>query len=142
MSFFQFGACEKIRADHLQAVTARLIGPEHQPSNFKGPLDHGQLALIKLEVDNLPRFGFFARKMPLDLSLELFPGECLGFVHPGCTSELGPISARYLDEFPGLGPADFSKLRLRYAGEMLVNRHEVIGLPPRIGKTLRQEFIK
>ena len=70
MWFFQVGSCEKIRADHLEAVTARLIGPEHQPSNFKGPLDHGQLALVKLEIDNLPGLSFFARQMPLHLDFK------------------------------------------------------------------------
>lgn len=33
----------------------------------QGFLDYGNLVLIELEVDNLPRLSFFARQMPLDL---------------------------------------------------------------------------
>ena len=70
MRFFLVSACQKIRADHLQAVTARLVSSKHQAGSLNGLLHHGQLALIKLEIDNLSGLRFFAREMPFDLSLK------------------------------------------------------------------------
>jgi hypothetical protein len=52
-------------ADHLQAVTARLVRSEHKSGSFDSLLDHGQLALKELEIDNLPRLSFFAGEMLL-----------------------------------------------------------------------------
>ena len=63
-------AREKIRADHLQAVAPRLVRSEHQADGFKGLLDHSQLALVNLEIKNLPGLRFFAGEMVFDLSLK------------------------------------------------------------------------
>ncbi len=50
--------------------------------------------------------------MAFDRSLELFLGEFLGLVQPGCTIELGAVSAGYFDELGGLAPAYFAKVSL------------------------------
>ena len=63
-------ACEEVGAHHFQAVTPGLIGSEHQAGSLKGFFNYGQLALIKLEVNNLPKLGVFSRKMPFHLSLK------------------------------------------------------------------------
>ena len=72
LSFSEICAGEKIGTDHLQAVAARLVGPEHKADRFKRFLDHGQLTLVKLEVDNFSGLSLFPGKMPLDFSLEAF----------------------------------------------------------------------
>jgi hypothetical protein len=65
---------EKVRTDHLQAIASRLVCSQHQAGSFDGLLDHRQLTLVKLEVDDLPRFCFLPCQMSLDLPLELFLG--------------------------------------------------------------------
>src|SRR5579859_7865831 len=92
------------------------MGAKHESDRFQCLFDHRQLALIELEIDNLPRLRFLPRKVPFHLSLEFFPGELVGLVHPGCTSELGSSSARHFDELPRLGPARDSKLWFCYGG--------------------------
>src|SRR5579864_3885983 len=139
---FKVSARQEIGANHLQAISSRFVSAKHESNRVQGLLDDRQLTLIKLEIDDLPRLGFLPCKMPFHLSFELLPGELVGLVHPGCTSELGSISACYLDELPRLGPAHDSKLRFRHAGQMFVNGHEVIGLATRFGKALRQKFVK
>src|SRR5712675_580455 len=118
-ALFKPGTCEKIRTDHLQAVTARFIGPQHQTGSFKGFLDHGQLALINLEVDNFPRLRFFAGQMPFDLSFKPLLGQFLGFVQPGCTIELFPIFPGHLDQFGRFAPTHLAKLLLWNLREVL-----------------------
>jgi len=54
--------------------------------------DHWQLALIKLEIDNLPGLSFFASEVPLNLGLKSFLWHLLGFVQPGCTVKPQPNS--------------------------------------------------
>jgi hypothetical protein len=50
---FQRGARQEIRANHLQRIASRFVATEHRRSDFKRPLDHGQLALVQLEIDDL-----------------------------------------------------------------------------------------
>ena len=64
---------QKIRADHLQAVAARLVAPEHQSRCFERLLDHRKLALVSLEIEDLPRLGLFAGQVMIDLALEFLP---------------------------------------------------------------------
>ena len=52
---------QKIRADHLQAIASRFVAPEHQSRCFERLLDHRQLALVGLEIEDLPRLRFLAR---------------------------------------------------------------------------------
>ena len=52
------GPCQKVRTDHLQAVAPRFVTPRHQGSCFQGLLDHRQLVLVQLEVDDLPGLSF------------------------------------------------------------------------------------
>ena len=65
---FEVSSGKKISADHLQTVAARLVGPQHQAGSLKGFLDHWQLALINLEIENLPRLRLFAGEMSFDFS--------------------------------------------------------------------------
>jgi len=48
------------------------------------------LALVRLEIEDLPRLGVFAGHVAIDLALKLLPRHRAGFVHPGCTIE--PLS--------------------------------------------------
>jgi hypothetical protein len=43
-------ACQEIRTDHLQAVTARFVGTQHQGCSVERLLDDRYLALVDLEV--------------------------------------------------------------------------------------------
>ena len=63
---------EKIRTDHLQAIASRLVCAKHQAGSFDGPLNHRQLTLVKLEVDDLPRLRFLPRQVSLDSRLNSF----------------------------------------------------------------------
>ncbi len=45
----------------------------------------------RLEIQNLPRFGFFSGQVSFDFPFELFFWEFLCLVHPGCTNELGSV---------------------------------------------------
>ena len=58
---FQGGARQKIGANHFQRISSRFVAAEHQRGDFKRALDHGQLALVQLEIDDLPGFRFLAR---------------------------------------------------------------------------------
>ena len=84
---FQRGTRQKIGANHLQRITPRFIAAEHERSDIKGALDHRQLALVELEIDDLPRLRFFAGQVPIHFPSKLFLRELLRFVHPGCTVE-------------------------------------------------------
>jgi len=78
---------QKIRTDHLQAVASRLVAPEHQTRCFKRLLDDRQLALVGLEIEDLPRLSFLPGHVLRDFPSELLLGEFASFVQPGCTIE-------------------------------------------------------
>jgi hypothetical protein len=69
-SVFKVGARQEIGADHLQAISSRFVSAKHQRNRFQGLLDHGQLALVNLEIENLPGLRFFAGQMSFDLSFK------------------------------------------------------------------------
>ncbi len=81
------GATQEVGADHLQAIAPRFVSPQHQRGCLYGLLHHRQLALVELEVDELPGLGLLAGEVAVDLALELLFGEFAGLVQPGCTSE-------------------------------------------------------
>src|ERR1700680_152833 len=114
LALLNAGARQEISADHLQAISSRLISTKHKCGCFDGLFDDRQLTLIKFEIDDLPRLGFLPRKMSFHLSFEFIPRELGGLVHPGCPNELEPISARHLDQFPCLGPAHHTELWFGY----------------------------
>jgi len=122
---FQRGACQEIRANHLQRIASGFVGPEHESRDFKRTLDHGQLALVQLKIDDLPRLRFLAGQVAIHFPSKLFFRKLLRFVHPGCTVEFGSIATRHLYQFSCLRPPHFSKLMLRYSREMLVNRERL-----------------
>jgi len=47
----QVSSCEKISADHLQAVAPRFVAPEHQCRGLECSLNHGKLAFVDFEVE-------------------------------------------------------------------------------------------
>src|SRR5579862_5069407 len=102
----QAHSCQKIRADHLQAVASRLVAPKHQTRFFKRLFDYWKLALVRLEIEDLPRLGVLASQVAINLALEFLPGHRIGFVHPGCTIEALSIPPRYFGKFPRFGPSD------------------------------------
>ena len=76
--------------------------------SLKGLLDDRQLALVHLEVEQLPGFGLFSRQVSIDFSLEFFLRKFLGLVQPGCTVEGLPVPPRHLGQFRRLAPAHFA----------------------------------
>ncbi len=54
------GAAEEIGTDHLQAIAAGFVGTQHEGGCLYGLLHHRQLALVELEVDDLPGLGLLA----------------------------------------------------------------------------------
>ena len=49
-----------------------LVIAEHQRRDFKGALDNGQLPLVQLEIDDLPRLRFLASQVPIHFPSKLF----------------------------------------------------------------------
>ena len=72
LSFSEICAGEKISTDHLQAVAPGLIGSEHQPNGFKGPLNDQQLAFVDFEIEEFPRLALFASNVLFDRALKFF----------------------------------------------------------------------
>jgi hypothetical protein len=73
---------KKIGTDHLETITPRFITSQHQSSRIDGFLDYGHLALVKLEVDNLPGFRLLPREVPFDLALKSLLRQSLSLVQP------------------------------------------------------------
>src|SRR5256885_15516332 len=105
ITIVQIGASQKVSADHLQAVSARLVGSQHQSSRLDGLLDDGNLTLVKLEVNNLPRFCFLSGQLLLNFPLKFFFWHLASLVQPGCTIELLPVPPGHLGQLQPLGPA-------------------------------------
>src|SRR6266496_475144 len=84
---------QEVRTNHFQAVAAGAVASQHQSRHLERLLDDRDLAFVKLEIDNLPGFGFFPCKLLLHLTPELFFGHLASFVQPGCTIEALPIPA-------------------------------------------------
>src|SRR6202043_3093474 len=61
---------------------------------------------------------------------------------PGCTIESVSIFPSYLDQLRRFAPTHLAQLLFWNPRQVLVNGHQVVGLPPRIRETLCQEFIK
>src|SRR5271157_2339281 len=80
--------------------------------------------------------------MALHLLLESLLRQFLGLVQPGCTVESVSIPAGHLDHLGRLGPPYLAKLPPRDPRQMLLDRHQVISLPPRFGKSLLEKFIE
>ena len=57
-SFFEVCSCQEVRAYHLQAVASALVRSQHQSCRLNCLLDHRNLGLVQLEVDNLRWFRF------------------------------------------------------------------------------------
>ena len=80
--------------------------------------------------------------MPPDLSFESLFRLLFGFVQPCCTIETFPVLSRHFRQLPRFAPTHLAKLLLWNARQVLVDGHEVIGLPQRVQETLCEEFIK
>ena len=52
----QVCSCQEIRTDHLQTVAAGFVSSQHQGRRVDRLLDHRNLALVDLEIDNFRRF--------------------------------------------------------------------------------------
>jgi hypothetical protein len=73
----QSSARKKISADHFEAIAARFVAAEHESCDFERTFDNRQLALVELEVDDLPRFRFLPGQVSLDFPFEFLPGSSL-----------------------------------------------------------------
>src|ERR1700747_1883967 len=80
--------------------------------------------------------------MLLNLSLESFLWKLDRFVQPGCTVKLFAVSTRYFRHFGCFGPSDLLQVGVNAAGKLLVDRHQVIRLAPRLREAFRQEIIE
>ena len=58
-------------------------------------------------------------------------------VQPGCTIEVLPVPARHFGQFQPLCPPDFLQVFSRLRRQVLVDRHQVISLPPRFWEPRR-----
>jgi hypothetical protein len=67
----QVGSREEIRADHLQTITPRFVSSQHESCGLDRLLNHRDLTLVQLEVDDFPGFGFSPGQLLLDLPFEL-----------------------------------------------------------------------
>ena len=56
----QVSSGQEVRTDHFQTVASGSIASQHQSRGFDSFLDNRHLALIKFEVDNLPRLCYFS----------------------------------------------------------------------------------
>ena len=90
---------QEIRTDHLQAISPRFVLTEHESGDLERLLDYRNLALVELELDNLPRLSFLARQMLFDFTLESLFRHLFGAVQPGCTIELLSIPTSDLRKF-------------------------------------------
>jgi hypothetical protein len=98
-------SCQKIRTDHLQAVSTGAISSQRERRRFDRLVDHWDLALIQLEVDNFPRLGFLARQFPFHRHSQLVRRELPGFVQSDCTIEVLPLLASPFCELVPFVPA-------------------------------------
>src|SRR5207249_7539111 len=95
------------------------------------------------EINDLPGFGFFPCQLLFDLTPELVFWQHASSVQPGCTVEALPIPPpRQLGQFQPLRPAHLLQLASDLLRQMLVNRHQVVGLPSRFRKPPLKELIK
>src|SRR2546426_1056087 len=62
ISAVQICSRQEVRADHFQAVAARAVASQHQSRRLQCLLDDRDLALVELEIDNLPGLGFLSRQ--------------------------------------------------------------------------------
>jgi len=60
------------KSAQIIAIAAGFVASQHQSSRFQDLLNHRQLTLVNLEIDDLPRFRFLSREMMLHLT---FPKE-------------------------------------------------------------------
>src|SRR5438045_6869067 len=90
-SLIQVCSCQKIGANHLQAIPSRAVAAQHQSSGFERTVDDRNLALVEFESYDLPGLPVFSRQFPFHFSSELVFGHFPRFVQPGCTIELLPI---------------------------------------------------
>jgi len=74
LSAIEVGSRQEIRADHLQTIAAGFVRTQHQGCRLNGLLNHRDLALIELEVDDLGRFAVLAGEVLVDFAFELIPG--------------------------------------------------------------------
>src|SRR5579863_3434303 len=80
--------------------------------------------------------------MLFHLALEFWCWHLLGFVQPDCTIELLPLPTRDLRQIRCLCPTHLSQLTANLPRQLLMNRHQVVGLAARLRKFPRQELIE
>ena len=68
VAVLEAGPAEEIGTDHLQAIAPRFVSPQHQRGCLYGLLHHRQLALVELELDDLPGLGLLAGQVAVDLA--------------------------------------------------------------------------
>src|ERR1700733_2423211 len=135
-------ACQKTRANHFQAVSPGFATPQHESRRLEGMLQHGRLTFVEFEVNDLPRLRFPARKMAFYFSLKFFFRQLFGLVQPGCTIEIISISTCHFGHLGGFTPTDLLEMLFWNAGQILVNSHQVISLPSRLGEALLQVLVE
>src|SRR6266567_32848 len=94
LAFRKASICSRLS---FSASCTWMVNPQH-PIPFRLILYciRLHLALVQFEVDNLPWFGFPPRQFLLNLLLEVLLRHLTGFVQPGCTIEVLPVSLREL----------------------------------------------
>ena len=83
-------ARQKIRTNHLQAVSPGFVRPQHQTRRFQGVLDHGQLALIEFEIENLPGLRLPPGEMAFNFSFKPSLGNSLALCNQVAQSDPFP----------------------------------------------------
>ena len=100
------------------------------------PVQHWDLALVGLEIDDFCRLGISAGQLLFGLVLKLFLGHLAGFVQPGCTIEVlvGPSGST--------SPSHRLKFSPDQRWKVFVNRHQVVCLSSRFRKPSLQKIIE
>src|ERR1039458_9838657 len=105
-------------------------------------LEYRQLALVGLEIEDLPRLGVLAGQVVIHLALEFLPRHRSGFVHPGCTIEPLSVPPSHLGQLPRLGPSDQLQFPLADWSQVLVDGHQVVGLASGFRELPLQELVE
>src|ERR1017187_2510002 len=142
VAIVQVRASQEVGADHLETVTARFVGSQHQGCRLDRLLDHRDLALVDLEVDQFRRLLFPSRQFLLHCPPEVLLRQLSSFVQPGCTIEVLSVPARDLGQLQPLRPTHFLQILPQLRRQVFVDGHQVVRLSSRLRKPLRQKLVK
>ena len=77
----QISSGQKICANHLQAIAAGLIAAKHQSRRLECLLDDRNLALVQLEIDDLPGLALpTGDRIKTSLSSQCYAAVVLAFI--------------------------------------------------------------